>query len=335
MPAGVSLLIDTAVVPARERLDFWLDSSCDAYHPLQIRSPTSDDFWARMWIYELEPLSFFRIAAAENTMLRTSRAIAAGDPECLHVSMIEHGQLNAAQEGRTGIARAGDVVSYETSHPAIFWADQPFQCLVLRVPRSLLGKDAEQISSLTATPVSASDGVPKAAVTFFRGLAARLENGSVSPAKAPHAVQGAVDLVRSLYARSSRAQRARSRAELLLSVESFIEANLGDPSLDPEEVARASFISTRYLHKLFEAEGTSVCQWIRISRLERCRRDLLDPGLDHLTILAIASRWGLPGPQHFCRLFRTAYGCSPSEFRRDGRDQATDAMSVSGWTKND
>jgi len=31
------------------------------------------------------------------------------------------------------------------------------------------------------------------------------------------------------------------------------------------------------LHKLFEAEGTSVCQWIRTSRLERCRRDLLDP----------------------------------------------------------
>ena len=34
--------------------------------------------------------------------------------------------------------------------------------------------------------------------------------------------------------------------------------------------------------------------------------DLLDPALDDETILTIASRWGLPGPQHFSRLFRSA-----------------------------
>ena len=53
--------------------------------------------------------------------------------------------------------------------------------------------------------------------------------------------------------------------------------------------------------------------WIRAARLERCRRDLLDPALGDQTILAIASRWGLPGPQHFSRLFRATYGCSPSD----------------------
>jgi AraC-like DNA-binding protein len=111
----------------------------------------------------------------------------------------------------------------------------------------------------------------------------------------------------------------RTRAEILLNVQSFIEANLGDPELDPERIARSTFISTRYLHKLFEAEGTSVCRWIRGSRLERCRRDLLDPALADETILAIASRWGLPGPEHFSRLFRSAYGCCPSELRREAK----------------
>src|SRR6185437_9342029 len=110
--------------------------------------------------------------------------------------------------------------------------------------------------------------------------------------------------------------RPRSRAEVLLNAQSFIEANLGDPDLDPAEIARASFVSTRYLHKLFESEGTSVCRWIRTARLERCRRDLLDPALGHLTILAIATHWGLPSSQHFSRLFHAAYGCSPSEIRR-------------------
>ena len=91
-----------------------------------------------------------------------------------------------------------------------------------------------------------------------------------------------LDLVRGLHAGPTCAHeptRLRSRAEILLNIKSYIEANLGNPDLAPEEIARASFISTRYLHKLFESEGMSVCQWIRSARLDRCRRDLVDPAL--------------------------------------------------------
>jgi AraC-like DNA-binding protein len=198
-------------------------------------------------------------------------------------------------------------------------ADEAFESLCVRVPRHLLGRDAERISKLTALRLPAGDGVPRAAVAFFRGLLGGLEDGTVTPDDAPNTVECVLDLVRSMYAvptRSPEPKRMRSRAEVLRDIRSFIEANLGDPDLDPEGIARASFISTRYLHKLFEDEGTSVCQWIRTARLERCRRDLLDPALSHLTILAIASRWGLPGPQHFSRVFRAAHDCSPSEWRR-------------------
>lgn len=318
----MTLLIDTAEVPARDRMEFWLESSRHAYHPVEIRSPDRERFCARMWGYELGPISLFRIVAAANTMIRTSRAIASGDPECLHLEVILSGQINAAQEGRTGIARSGDMISYETSHPAVFRADRPFETLVVRVPRSLLGREAEEISSLTAITLSGGDPLPRAAAGFFRRLAAGLEARAVPTEEAPAAVESTVELIRSLYSRSGAGdepRHLRSRAEILLSIESFIEANLGDPDLDPDDIARATFISTRYLHKLFEFEGTSVCRWVRRSRLEGCRRDLLDPELGHRTILAIASQWGLPGAQHFSRAFRSAYGCSPREFRRQAR----------------
>jgi AraC-like DNA-binding protein len=157
------------------------------------------------------------------------------------------------------------------------------------------------------------------------GLAGGLEDGTITPTDAPDSIECVIDLVRALYAGPARAEEAtrlRTRAEILLDIQAFIEAHLGDPELDPDQIARASFISTRYLHKLFESEGTSVCRWIRETRLERCRRDLLDSALDDDTILTIASRWGLPGPQHFSRLFRSAYGCSPSDLRRERRSAA-------------
>jgi AraC-like DNA-binding protein len=319
------LLIDTATVAAQDRLAFWSDSSFDAYLPVQVRSPEGEQFGARMWGYELGPLSLFKIAAAPNTMMRSARAIAACDPECLHLSVVLRGQINAAQEGRTGVARMGDLISYETSHPVVFRADQPYESLVVRVPRSLLGREETQISKLTAVGIPGGEGLARAAVAFLLGLAGGLEDGTITPTDAPDSIECVIDLVRALYAGPARAEEAtrlRTRAEILLDIQASIEARLGDPELDPDQIARASFISTRYLHKLFESEGTSVCRWIRETRLERCRRDLLDPALDDETILTIASRWGLPGPQHFSRLFRSAYGCSPSDLRRERRTVA-------------
>ncbi|MCZ0982276.1 hypothetical protein O1L60_34535 [Streptomyces diastatochromogenes] len=57
-------------------------------------------------------------------------------------------------------------------------------------------------------------------------------------------------------------------------VRDHINRNLGDPDLSPERIARAQRISVRYLHRLFEGEGTTVGQLIRQRRLEECGREL-------------------------------------------------------------
>jgi AraC-like DNA-binding protein len=76
-------------------------------------------------------------------------------------------------------------------------------------------------------------------------------------------------------------------------------------------------VSIRYLHKLFETQEATVAEWIRRRRLERCRRDLLDPALRALPVNAIAARWGLLNAAHFSRAFRAAaYGATPGEYRR-------------------
>jgi AraC-like DNA-binding protein len=102
--------------------------------------------------------------------------------------------------------------------------------------------------------------------------------------------------------------RGRIRAHIL--------EHLHDPDLAPRTVAAAHYISTRSLDRLFQGEEYTVAEWIRVQRLDRCRRDLADPALRDRPIRAIASRWGLASAPHFSRAFRAAYGLSPENYRR-------------------
>jgi AraC-like DNA-binding protein len=317
----MTLLVDTAVVPARERVEFWSHASQDVYHPLLIRTDARERFSARMWGDQVASIGLFRIAAAPNTMSRTRKTIAAGDPECLHLTIVLRGQIHTSQQNRSELAYAGDLTSYNTSQPVVVRADEDFECLVLSVPRSMLGEHAARISGLTAVRIPGNAGLARLAVQFFCGVAGGIADGHVARDDS-NVADRVIDLVRGLYAeRTSFTEggRPRSRTELLLHARAFIEANLGDPTLRPDAVARACFISTRYLHLLFHDDGLSVCDWIRTARLDRCRRDLLDPAFADKTIFAIAGRWGLPSAPQFSRMFRATYGCSPREFRRGAR----------------
>jgi AraC-like DNA-binding protein len=97
-------------------------------------------------------------------------------------------------------------------------------------------------------------------------------------------------------------------------IDVYIEGNLDDPDLDPRAVAAANNVSVRELHRLFEG-GRTVSEVIKARRLERCRRDLLDPALSGVPIYHIARRNGIVHNSYFSRAFKAAYGLTPRQLR--------------------
>lgn len=110
-------------------------------------------------------------------------------------------------------------------------------------------------------------------------------------------------------------------ADLLTVAKSYISQHLADSDLGPEPIARALFVSVRQLYKLWEAEPRSLGQWILDRRLDAARAELTSPRVRHLTIAAIARRWGFADATHFSRRFRQAYGVSPREWRQTRGEQ--------------
>jgi AraC-like DNA-binding protein len=100
-------------------------------------------------------------------------------------------------------------------------------------------------------------------------------------------------------------------------IKRYIDENLGNPSLSAATIATATYVSRRQLYRVFSDNGTTVSQWVRERRLERCYRDLVHPAFANRTVAEIAYSWGFVGPSHFSRAFKTKFGRSPTEIRAD------------------
>jgi AraC-like DNA-binding protein len=103
--------------------------------------------------------------------------------------------------------------------------------------------------------------------------------------------------------------------ELKARILRFIDANLGEQTLSPSAIAQAIGISVRHLHRVFSVTGCTVGDYIRILRLDQCRKDLADPLLQDRSITEIAFARGFCDAAHFSHSFRKQFGISARTFR--------------------
>lgn len=314
------VLIDTQSVPERQRLDFWQESNRLWFNPLHMSGGPKRDFSASLWGEPLGPIGVFRISGNGGTMIRTMADVAAGDPECVQLSLLESGSLHCAQGRRAAMIKAGEMTSYDTSAPAVVRAPGPYEILALRVPKTLLRERASRISRLTALPIPTGSGWPRMAARMYRELADGLASGSFTRDD-EELIELAIYLMRHIYSEVPASPRGNlsARAELLVRAQAYIDSHLDDLSLGPEQVAHACYASVRSLHYAFSEAGLTVGRFIRDQRLERARHDLADQTLRGESVAAIGRRWGFASAAHFSRQFRAAYGRPPRELRRSAR----------------
>jgi AraC-like DNA-binding protein len=97
---------------------------------------------------------------------------------------------------------------------------------------------------------------------------------------------------------------------------------LDDSDLTVIDVAGRLGVTARYLQKLFESEGTTFSEYVTRQRLASAHRMLCDPRFLDRSIITIAFDVGFANLSHFNRLFRRAYGGTPSDVRASARATA-------------
>ncbi|GAA2463700.1 helix-turn-helix domain-containing protein [Agromyces soli] len=287
----------------------------DAFVPLQVTSEHPDPFRGLIRAANVDEVHVSEVRATDHVVERTPELIARGDRGSFKLSLMLAGSGILIQDNREAVLRPGDLAVYDTNRPYSLVFDAEFRTMVVMFPKHLIDLPSEVVGQLTAVRMAGDEGLGALVVPYLTQLAGNLEqlHGSAGV----RLTHSALDLVTTVFARELDLDREGGdpHQALMQRIRAYIDENLASTELGPASIAAAHYISTRHLHGLFQSQGTTVSTWIRTRRLERCRRDLMNPLYADRPVAAIAARWGFVDAAHFSRAFKAAYGHAPSELR--------------------
>lgn len=325
MPAdGVSLVLEhtmgivlsTGDLPPKERGDFWRHVMSDTFAPVAIREAAGRDVAGSVRGHWAGRMLVAGVQSTAQEHRRTPRLIRSADHAWFQVAIVAGGTGRISQDGRQAVLGPGDGVLYENTRPFQWQFDDDWNVWVFSLPSESVRLGGTERRLLTARRLDGTAGLTGVVSRFLLDLARHGEDlpAEQSERVLAHASDLVVTLLSGRLDDSTRVRGAVQRS-LMLRIKDYIGQRFRDPALGPAEIAAAVSISTRYLHKLFEADRQTVSLYIKALRLDRARQDLLDPRQAGRPISAIAYSCGFGDLSGFNRAFKQAYAVSPKELR--------------------
>ncbi len=304
--------VDTRVVPANERYDYWHESVCDHFVPLLV-TPASRNLQGRIQAVKFADTHVRRIAGTEHRFQRREQDIRrGGDPEQLNIVFVTHGSTVVEQDGRSAALHAGSFAFYDSSRPFDFRTRENFDYTIALLPKNRLDLPEATLRGCTIRPRSARTGVGRVARRLISSFAVPGRE-ALGPSQASAIQDSLLATVRPLIAVDEPSIDA---SMFRVMARAYIQQRLADPDLSPRAVAAACGISPSYLHRLFDTEPQTVAAFIREQRLRTAAELLTSPAHRRDSIAKIGAACGIVDPASFSRMVRSRFGASPRELRR-------------------
>ncbi|GAA4431140.1 helix-turn-helix domain-containing protein [Georgenia halophila] len=315
MARTVDDLVTTQVQEATaSSLHEWRAIAGNRFVPLQV---TADDAFrgAIRWCY-IDDTCLTEITAGPHTVRRTPALISEEDPRHYKLSLQLEGCATVTQDGREAVLEPGDIAIYDTSRPYTLQFPDDIRCLVMAFPQDGFEVPPQLIRRITAVRLAGDHGIGPVISPFMKHLAENLDR--LAGVAGARILRSSFDLLTALvYTQLSEDDvgGVYGRGAEIHTIKLYIDEHLHDPGLSATRIARAHFISVRYMQYMFQEEGQTVSGYIRARRLEHCQLDLSDPAQASLSVLQIAQRWGFPDASHFSKVFKAEFGMAPRHFR--------------------
>ena len=298
----------TAEAAAVERKRLWDEAVSRTYFPLELTFRNAPRFAGALDVWTLGKLSISRNVSDGLLYRRHERHLLHEREENYLVTIPERSEIRFKQDGKDVQCRPGAFLIERSHLPYDFSYAEPNALWVLKVPSATLRariRQPERLATLRfdATPrrrraVRRHD--PPRRRARRRDGRGRLRAGRPADRRSPR-LRG-------------RGRRPGAGEQIGLDPQRasapgrrFICRNLSADSLSPQTIAQGCGISVRYLHQLFETEGTTVGAWIR--RQRSCSAPTRRCAIRRAAARSPRSptQWGFADQAQFSRRYRAEF----------------------------
>lgn len=316
--AGVAeTFFSVDAAPPGRRLDAWRAAISETFVRLDCeadrRAPLSGSVASRAAGETLAS----HVRSVAQAVRRTPRLIRRDGAEVMLVSFQLSGRGLVAQDGREARLGPGEFALYDSTRPYALAFEEPFDQLVLHMPRAALAARLGRPEALTARRIGGG-GPARAAAAYLAALGPALREAG--PEEAAALGRAALDLVALALGREAgalppggaAAEALRRRAKLRMA------ERIGEPGLGLPDLAAALGVSPRRLQEAFAEAGETPSGWLRERRLALAAERLRAPAWAGASVTGIAFGLGFADPSAFARAFAARFGESPRAWRRAG-----------------
>ncbi len=318
------LRFSTTHMPAAERLSAWNNQFGRSMSKrLLVPPPRAEgDFHIEMTAHPLEADechgqkgSVLDMSVTRGGTAHRSPALLSdgNDDVVLHLQI--EGSRNVSQRGREVTIEAGSAVLTSNADASRIVLPGPARFACIAIPRKVAMMLAPAVEDALLRRLPRNDGVLKLLRTYLGALNddEALGRPELRSTVATHLYDLCALAIGAARDAAEVAVRRGLATARLRAMKRDVARNLVHGDVSTEALARRQGVTPRYVHKLFELDGTTLSKFKLGLRLSRVRRMLVSHG--GLTISEIAYRAGFNDLSTFNREFRRHFGATPSEFR--------------------
>ena len=307
--------ISTEMFPDEKRLAMWREVYGRGIAQVDIEPLTDAPFHADV-TFNLLPNVAIAAGSRSPAHYRVTHELLKDGRDIVAVSILRSGEASATQFGQELISGVGSASVLSGADPSVSTLNTDGSFITLALSRPALADLAPDYAAAFGRPIPADDPALRLLTKYLDAVLAadELAHPDVARSVSAHIL----DLVAlALGARGDQAEAALggAKAARLKALKSDVMTMLGNSELSSELVAGRHGISSRYVRKLFEQEGTSFTAFVLGERLIRVRRMLRDPRYAHLTIAQLAHACGFNDISYFNRAFRRQFCATPTDVR--------------------
>ncbi|CAI1523820.1 Transcriptional activator feaR [Serratia proteamaculans] len=265
-------------------------------------------FSGAMQEFRAHALRLSVVDAAQTRLYRTQQEIARSDGSHFFTVFQLRGSSLMEQGDRQAVLSAGDVTLIDASRTSSFTFQQNSRQISLLMPRSYLEQSASEVQY--ARRLDAQSSVVRLSRQLVLGC---MQDSQMSAPESEAILNAVATLLRpALVERVVEEDRhPRSFSRTLV----FIDTHIQSPQLRPEWIAGELGVSVRSLYRMFARQGLVVAQYIKHRRLDLCAQALRSAP-ERQKLATIGYDWGFSDHSHFSTAFKSRFGVSPSEYRK-------------------